>query len=279
MLLNLLNLFSLIIALFKKIEKINQELDDLRNCRGQNSTNHLTANETTDLIQLHDPSYASSTTSAPIAEATAIYGILHAAINDLFPNILPKVATIAATALGKNVRHAKKCISVPVNCTKTSMKSTTTKSLLASLLATNFATTIMPEITSQLNTMEFSSTTTSTYTDLDFYYNTTIFNETIDDETVVTENESGIHSMDGGTTSLPFNDVMKHDYEAAAPTTPSYEYDENSYDSGEFIVVLPFFVTFVRAIVNSTLWYTRDNVLFISIRIMLRKNGYTSLKS
>lgn len=232
MLLNLLNLFSLIIALFKKIEKINQELDDLRNCRGQTSTNPFLTNETTQLPGL---SYPSSTAGAPIAEATAIYGILHAAINDLFPNILPKVATIAATTFGQNVKHAKKCISVPVNCSKPSTKSTTTK-LLTSLLAANFATTILPEINSQLNTMEFSSTTTM-YTDADLFYNSTMFNETMDNDTVLYENENGVYSMDGSTTALPFSGVMEYDYEAATPT-PLYDYyDVDSNDGGEFAVV------------------------------------------
>lgn len=238
MLLNLLNLFSLIIALFKKIEKINKELDDLRNCRGQNSTNHI-ANATTDLTKLHGLSFSgSNTTTAPIAEATAIYGILHAAINDLFPNILPKVATIAATAFSSNVKTAKNCVLVPVNCSKTSMKNTTTTSLLTSLLAVNFATTILPEINSQLNTMEFSSTTTSTYTDIDFFYNSTIFDETIDNETVV-KDANGIYSM-GSTTALPFNGVMKYDYEATTPTYDEY-YVEDSNNRGKFVVVFPFF--------------------------------------
>lgn len=240
MLLNLLNLFSLIIALFKKIETINKELDDLRNCRGKNSANFLTAHHATELAKsngLSFPGSSSSTTAtAPIAEATAIYGILHAAINDLFPNVLPKVATIAATAFGKNVQYAKKCISVPVNCSKTSMIGTTTKSLLTTLLAMNFATTILPEISSQLNGMEFgsSSTTTSMYTDMDFYYNHTIFDETTDNETTAT---NAMYSM-GSTAAFPFNRVIKHDYEAATPT-PLYDsdyYDEVSNDVGKFFV-------------------------------------------
>lgn len=236
MLLNLLNLFSLIIALFKKIETINKELDDLRNCRGKNSANFLTANDT----KSNGLSF-SGTTAAPIAEATAIYGILHAAINDLFPNILPKVATIAATAFGKNVKYAKKCISVPVNCSRTSTKGATTKTLLTSLLAMNFATTILPEISSQLNGMEFSSTTTSSYTDMDFYYNSTIFDEMTDNETAATDS-NGIYSMDGSTAAaFPFNRVLKYDYDAATPT-PLYEYyDEDSNDVGEFLLMLLIF--------------------------------------
>lgn len=247
MLLNLLNLFSLIIALFKKIETINKELDDLRNCRGKNPTNFLTTNETFDLTTSHDLSFPGSTTSAPIAEATAVYGILHAAINDLFPNILPKMATIAATAFGgKNVEQAKKCISVPVNCSKTSMKSTTTKSLLTSLLAMNFATTILPEITSQLNGMDFSSTTTSTYPDWDFFYNSTIFD---DNETTV-EDENGLYSNMGSTTTFPFDGVMRYDYKSTTPT-PFYSEDYYTDDSnvgGKFVVVLPFFFMHIQMI-------------------------------
>lgn len=243
MLLNLLNLFSLIIALFKKIETINKELDDLRNCRGKNSANFLTSNETSDLTKSNGLSFpgSGSTTTAPIAEATAIYGILHAAINDLFPNVLPKVATIAATAFGQNVKYAKKCISVPLNCSKSSTKGTTTKTLLTSLLAMNFATTILPEISSQLNGMELSSSSTTTlpYTDMDFYYNSTSFDELTDNETTATDT-NGMNSM-GSTAAFPFNHVQKYDYDAATPT-PLYEYyDEDSNDVGEFLLMILFF--------------------------------------
>lgn len=269
MLLNLLNLFSLIIALFKKIEKINRDLEDVQNCTGPYSTKPPSANEITDLTQLHGLSFSNgTTTAAPIAEATAIYGILHAAVNDLFPNILPTVATIAATTFGKNVKHAKKCISVPVNCSKTSIKRTTATSILTSLMAVNFATTILPEITSQLNTMDYSSTTTSTYTDMDFVYNITIFDETIDNETELSENANGLYSMDGGrTTAFPFNDVMKYNYEATTPTSLYEDGDdgeEYTYEDGDSNDGSKFFRIF--------LYYLKIVCMYVYIMIHQRRS-------
>lgn len=239
MLLNLLNLFSLIIALFKKIYSMNDELDDLRHCKGMedslNSTNLLndtiTGNGTIDLKFHSDVIFSDgmmSTTTPSYAEATAVYGILHAAINDLFPNIIPNVAKIA-TAFSKNAQNAtKKCITVPVNC---SNPKNTTKSVLTSLLALNFATTILPEINSQLNGMD--STTVTAYTDFDIFSSTstssatgsTYFDELstnyTDNDTMI-DDPNSTYSIDSSTTILPFNGVMETDYEA---TTPYYEYD------------------------------------------------------
>lgn len=240
MLLNLLNSCSLIVALFTKIKNINGNLKAMRSCN------------TSDPAKSYDlPFPGNTTTTAPIAEATAIYGILHAAINDLFPNILPKVATTAATVIGTNIKYAKRCVPVPVNCSKTSTKSTTTSSLLTTLIATSFATTILPEINSQLSTMEYSSTTTSTYTDMDFNYISTVFDGTTDNENVVTDANS-IYPMDS-TTALPFDAVMNYDYEATTPT-PHYDdnideytdYDDNGGGDGDgkFVIVLAIFFTF-----------------------------------
>lgn len=252
MLLNLLNLFSLIIALFKKIYSMNDELDDLRHCKGmqENVTNStgvsndtITANGINDL---HDLSYPNSMSSAaPFAEATAIYSILHAAINDLFPNIIPKVATIA-TAFNSNVKNLKKCIRVPVNCSKTSMNSTT--KTLITLLALNFTTTILPEITNQLNGgIDFGSSTLTPYTtDMDIFPSSgsTFFDGSstnFDNDTM--EDANSTYPMGTTTTTMatfPFESVkMVNDYEATKPPTDYNDYDgEESYADGKFVVAI-----------------------------------------
>lgn len=236
MLLNLLNLFSLIIALFKKIYSMNDELDDLRHCKGtaENMTNATSArngligSSGMNDLHLHDLSFGGSSTAAPFSEATAIYGILHAAINDLFPNIIPKVATLAA-AFNKNVNNAKKCIPVPVNCSKSSMKSTT-KALIPLLVTMNFTTTILPEITNQLNSVDFGSTTEMdlfSSTGSTFFYDTSPTNY-FDNDTMM-EDENSTYSM-GSTTPLTKVD----DYKA---TTPTPEDDNYVYD-GKFVTIL-----------------------------------------
>lgn len=154
MLLNLLNLFSLIIALFKKIYKMNERLDELRQCHGDQ------------LLTTTNPSTffsTSPTDSNGIVEATTIFSIIHAATSDLFPTIIPKLTTMATTTLNENVKNVSQCTRIfLVNCSKIS--NITTKSVLTTILALNFTSTILPEIRYQST----GGSTVSSYTDYDF---------------------------------------------------------------------------------------------------------------
>lgn len=235
MLLNLLNLFSLIIALFKKIYSMNDELDDLRHCKGmvENVTNATGVSNDNGMhdLQLHDLSFGGSSTTATFTEATAIYGIFTSAITDLVPNI-STVWSAFATAFDKNVGNGKKCIPTLVNCSKSTIKSTT-KALLPLLATMNFTATILPEITNQWNSVDLSSTAISPYTDMDIYsssgstflYDTSPTNY-FDNDTNMMGDENSTYSM-GSTTSSTKVDDFK-----ATTSIPEY----NEYYDGEFVV-------------------------------------------
>lgn len=216
---------------------MNDELDVLRHCKG--TTENITimatgvSNDTiANDMKFHEFSLSDSNPTASFAEATAIHGILETAINDLFPNIL----TTIATGFAKNVQNVKKCISVPINCSKSTMK-TTTKALIPLLITMNFTTTILPEITNQLNSVDFGSTTLSPDFDIFSSPSSTFFYETsstnFDNDTIF-EDENSTYSMSSTTISTKA-DV----YEATTPKPDFDDIDDDDYHyGGKFASIL-----------------------------------------
>lgn len=188
MLLNLLNLFSLIIALFKKIYSMNQQLDILRHC-GIQEKGLKHANATAKYL----------TTTVP--------SIFQKATNELWPS-LSDLSTMATTMFTDNLESTtKKCRSVLVNCSK--ITKTTT---MVSALAFSSTTTMLPEMT--LNGTEINGTTffepTMDYfnlstTDFDYYDDNStesVYNTTVDLNSLFTMTT---------TTELPF-ETTTEDY-------------------------------------------------------------------
>lgn len=224
MLLNLLNLFSLIFAMFTKINSINNRLDVMRRHCGPDK-NGIHTNQTSHLLNgtalapgYHYGSDATlSTTSLFTATATAI--------GELVPTeAISTLATMAKNAFTENLKGVTQCVDVRVNCS----------TMVTSLLALNFTTSIYPEIMKQLNVSTtisswdsdiFSSSSLSTF---DMYdENTTDYNST----TIYT---SSAYPMGSTTTIIPFDDRLNDDYET---TTPSSDDDYGEYDdSSKFIL-------------------------------------------
>lgn len=169
MLLNLLNLFSLIIALFKKIYLMNEELERLRQCPSNEmsmmNTTIFPYRTTTD-----DSSIYSETTtddSSFYSEAATFYSIFQTAASELFTNFLPEMTT--STILTQTITQ---CHLILVNCSKLS-KNVTTK-MVTSLLLVNFTSTIFPEIMLQSSTTTADVFNTTMYPTSEFdVFNTT----------------------------------------------------------------------------------------------------------
>lgn len=169
MMLNLLNLFSLIIALFTKINSMNKQLDVLR-CKTQDEFTR-TSNATAEFL--------STTVSSMFQKATS----------DLLP--LSSIISMTTTMFSENIEKVTECGRILVNCSKVSKNMT--KSMITSVLALNFSTTIFPEIVSHLQSTEISGT-----------YPTDIMNIKITDFNMF---ETSTENINGTTTvtELPFN--------------------------------------------------------------------------
>lgn len=242
MLLNLLNLFSLIIALFKKIYSMNQELDKLRHCNDEKGL--LALNDSTTLL----PNAATTiATDINLLATTSIYGIVHAATSELFPNILPKLRTIATTMamattkLTENVENITQCVQVVVNCSKISKS--TTKSVMTSFLALNFTTTILPEIMNQLNGTEFNSTTISPWDmDSDIFHSSQMYfdfdfdNNTEYNASTTVDANDVYPTGSSTTTSFSLDGIVDGNYETTTLHSDEYEYND---DYGKFVSESP----------------------------------------
>ncbi|XP_031618475.1 uncharacterized protein LOC116337754 isoform X2 [Contarinia nasturtii] len=214
MLLNLLNLFSLIFAMFKKIDTINKKLDDMRNDCMPNKT----GTDGTTMI----PSFATDiTTTATLFTSTA------KAIVELVPtDLIAELTTIAKNAFSDNGKSVTKCVEVVVNCSTISKNTVT--SLVTTLLMVNFTTTVLPEIMKQLNSTEFGSTNPNW--DSSIYasssYSTFDENTTDADYNFTTYSSSGsVFPLDSSTMSILFKD---NDFETT--TSSSDYYDDENYD-------------------------------------------------
>lgn len=214
MLLNLLNLFSLIFAMFTKINSINNKLDVMRrHC--EPDKNGTFTNRTSLLLNQHD---TTTLTTASLFTAAAT------AIGELVPTeAINSLATMAKNAFTENFKGVTQCVDNVVNCSSTTM--------VTSLLALNFTTSIYPEIMKQLNVSTtvsswdsdiFSSSSLSTFTDIYDENTTTDYNAT----TIFT---SSAYPMDSSTTIISFDDKLNDDYEATTPSSDDYyEYDDPS---------------------------------------------------
>lgn len=226
MLLNLLNLFSLIIALFKKINKMNGKLDELRQCHEDELTTTTAA--TTGMSTI----FSSSPTNDPsgIVEATTIFTIIHAATSDLFPNLIPKLTTIATTTLSENVKNVTQCARVLVDCSKTT--TITPKTMFTTLLALNFTSTILPEIRYQST----GGSTVSSYTD---YYDFTTenisfatFSTNMYDNRSTTDYFDNVTAAPDGNGEYTMHTTTKFPYDSMTTVKSDYETAdfEDSYD-------------------------------------------------
>lgn len=197
MLLNLLNLFSLIIALFKKIYSMNQQLDVLRHC-GIQEKGLKRVNATAKYL----------TTTVP--------SIFQKATNELFPS-LSDLSTMATTMFTDNLESTTKKCRIFVNCSK--ITKTTT---MVSALAFSSTTTMLPEMT--LNGTEINGTT---------YFEPTMdyFNLSTTDSDYFDENSTGsVYN-----TTVDLNSLLAMTTTTELPFETTTEDYENSYDdNGKF---------------------------------------------
>lgn len=207
MLLNLLNLFSLIIALFKKIYSMNQQLDVLRHCGSQEKGLRI-ANATTKYL------------------ATTVPSIFQTATSELF-----SFSTMSTVFTENLETTTKNCHDIAISCSK--FLKSKTKSMILTTMAINFSSTILPEITSQLNGNEINGTTFfptmdymngSTTIDFDLYAE----NSTERNYTTMTVDLSSMYPMTS-TTELPFESFTNNE---ATIEDDDYNYD-GDYPSGE----------------------------------------------
>lgn len=239
MLLNLLNLFSLIIALFKKIYSMNKELDLMRRC-GEEEGLHL--NESTTLMPNISTTMATDTNL--LATTASIYAIVHTATSELFPTLIPQLTTMATALFTGNVKNLTECVQIVVNCSKISKG--TTKSVMTSFLALNFTSTILPEIINQLNGTEFNSTTISPWDmDSDIFHSGNLSKIYFDvyDDNGADLNATATTTIDAidvypvsSTMSVPLDDIANGDYETTTSHSDDYEYD----DYGKFVIKFPY---------------------------------------
>lgn len=233
MLLNLLNLFSLIFAMFTKINSINNRLDLMRRCESDKiplHTNHTSVflNGTTTSM----PDYHRSTDTT--ASTASIFAIATTALSELYPTeAISSLATMAKNVFTENFTGVTQCVDVVVNCSSTTM--------VTSLLALNFTTSIYPEIMKQLNV----STTISSW-DSDIYSSSSslstfdMYDENTTDYNASTIYTSSAYPMDGSSsttkTTISFDVNLNDDYEVTTPSTDDYadEYD----DSSKFVVTV-----------------------------------------
>lgn len=148
MLLNLLNLFSLIIALFKKIYLMNMELERLRQCPSREDP---TINATMQSFTTDD--------TTDYTDITAYYTTMfQTATSDLFSDFFATSTTEASAAVAAS---AASCHRVLVACTK---PANIAQAMMTTMLLLNFKTTVLPEIAQQTKmTDAFTSTFPSTY--------------------------------------------------------------------------------------------------------------------
>ncbi|XP_055322286.1 transmembrane channel-like protein [Sitodiplosis mosellana] len=220
MLLNLLNLFSLIFAMFKKIETINNKLDMMRRHCGPDKNQTSIVLNGTNVMPDHPHSTDSTYTTASIFTSAAI------ALGELVPtDAITTLVTMAKSAFTENFAGVTQCVDIVVNCSSTTM--------VTSLLALNFTTSIYPEIMKQLNV----STTISSW-DSDMYSSSSLSTFDMYDENTTDYNASTIYTsrvypMDGSTTTpIPFDGRLNEDYEATTSSSDDYadEYDDSNAD-------------------------------------------------
>lgn len=153
MLLNLLNLFSLIIALFNKIDLMNRELRDLRHCgsteKGMlaNGTANGTVNGMTILGMLDETTTLLSTTITATASELVSTAMPH----------MTELSTWITSAVQENVTTTKQCVRVLVNCSSFS------KDITSTVMTTLFTVTILPAILNHLNATNHTNMTNSTF--------------------------------------------------------------------------------------------------------------------
>lgn len=175
-----------------------------RNCGPDNNNMHTTPTVST-----------LSTASLFTAASTAL--------GELVPTeAISSLATMAKNAFTENLKGVTQCVDVVVNCSSTTM--------VTSLLALNFTTSIYPEIMKQLNV----STTISSW-DSDIFSSSSLSTFDIYDENTTDYNGTTIYTssaypMDSSTTNIPlFDDRLNNDYETTTTSSDDdYEYDDLS---------------------------------------------------
>lgn len=226
MLLNLLNLFSLVFALFKKIYLMNQELERLRQC----PSHDIISNETTThpYSPTNDFTTSDFTTSDDFGFSDEITAIFSAA-SELFTTV---VAETTAAISDNNKSFTQTCY-------KEWICSNVTKNVVAPTIATlfylNFSTTILPEIVQQMNvsSYEYSSMMPTTF----FEFNTTFDSyENMTADTNETEFLAYSTTIANNFTDVDDGDYNGHDENfkddndrTTASVDHSYNYD--SYDN------------------------------------------------
>lgn len=206
MLLNLLNLFSLIIALFKKIYLMNEELERLRQC----PSNEMSVMNTTIF-----PYRTTTDDSSFYSEAATFYSIFQTATSDLFTNFLPEITT--STILTQTIAP---CYRILVNCSNLS-KNFTTK-MVTSLLLLNFTSTIFPEIMLQSSTTTADVFNTTIYPTSEF----DVFNTTDWYDRNITTNINFMHSSANNFENATDGTVI----ELSTPLNDDYSYYDDNQD-------------------------------------------------
>lgn len=247
MLLNLLVLYTFIIALFKKIDNFAK-----REGHPHFATTTLSPNISTTPFDLDDPT--AFTTEMDLASLSPDESVENAIV-DTFRALIQGTAAVISetvpeltTMLSTNLTY---CYQVAVNCSKPSSRFNRT--MVTSLFFLNFTTTILPELWPHLNvTNDFtmssssaSSAATMAYTDetFDWFdYNTTAeydFNSSssttmtstsIDFFNYSTTDAYDTTTIDGDSTTITDANLSDLDYDLETKTTKTVDEYEYEYD-------------------------------------------------